>query len=178
MHRVFAFLQFIVFGMMATFSSNFNVFSGLMKDASENLNPGNFQLSNPKIDSIFASSLTRHKLPVLNARGISITMACSRMLLLIQYSVGKFFFEITNIYELSVINHSALSFKQEHQVQSVPTQYHHPHVYAPAIVHSLPHHTWRYWLQSNTRRERRKNFPLVRPYDYRNSLEFLYRQQS
>jgi hypothetical protein len=105
MHRIFAFLQFIVFGTMATFSSNFNVFSGLMRDASEKLSPGNFQISDPKISSIFASSLSRHKLPVLNARGISMTMACSRMLLLIQYSVGQSFLETTKIYKLPIICH-------------------------------------------------------------------------
>jgi hypothetical protein len=92
MHRIFAILQFLIFATMATFTSNFNVFSGLLGGSSQtSSNPVDFQINNTDFSSIFASSLRDERLPVLNARGISVTMACSRLLLLMQYVVGELF---------------------------------------------------------------------------------------
>jgi len=86
MHRTFAVLQFVIFGTMATFTSNFSIFSGILPDDSQTpVNPVQFQLSNITFNDVFATGLREEHLPVLNARGISLVMAFSRLLLLFQY---------------------------------------------------------------------------------------------
>lgn len=90
MHSIFAIFQFAVFGAMATFASNFNIFFGsLSGDSQAPVNPVQFQINNTDFSSVFASTLRKERLPVINARGISMVMACSRLLLLIQYLVGQ-----------------------------------------------------------------------------------------
>ena len=89
MHRTFAILQFVIFGTMATFTSNFSIFSGILPDDSQTpVNPVQFQLSNVTFNDVFATGLRQEHLPVLNARGISLVMAFSRLLLLSQYLLG------------------------------------------------------------------------------------------
>jgi hypothetical protein len=91
-HRVFAILQFGVFGTMATFTRNFNIFAGLLTDDSQPPDtPVDFQLSTTDFNSVFASSLREERLPVLNAKGISIVLGFSRLFLLTQYAIGQFF---------------------------------------------------------------------------------------
>jgi hypothetical protein len=75
---------------MATFTSNFNVFAGLVDEDNGNpLPPVNFEIGSESFSTIFASKLRQQRLPIINARGIAITMALSRLLLLVQYVVGE-----------------------------------------------------------------------------------------
>jgi hypothetical protein len=91
MHRVFAVLQFVIFGTMATFTSNFSIFSGILQDDSRTpVNPVQFQVSDVTFNDVFASGLREERLPVINSRGISLVMAFSRLLLLFQYLLGGF----------------------------------------------------------------------------------------
>ena len=90
-HRIFAILQFGVFGTLATFTRNFNIFAGLkVSDVTGHLdNPVDFKLSTNDFNSVFASSLRQERLPILNAKGISIVLGFSRLFLLVQYAIGQ-----------------------------------------------------------------------------------------
>jgi len=93
--------------MMSAFTSDFNVFSGLLQDSEDKLTgPVNFNINQPDINSVVLSSLKRDRLPSLNAKGISITMACSRMLLFIQYGVVLYYSNKTHRdYRRSIMIH-------------------------------------------------------------------------
>jgi hypothetical protein len=90
MHRIFAVLQFSILASMASFTSHFNIFFGLMQDNRLDVpaTPVNFQLGTD-FNSVFAWKLRSRRLPVINAKGISIVMGLSRLLLLTQYLLGE-----------------------------------------------------------------------------------------
>lgn len=89
MHRIFTILQFGIFGTLSAFTHNFNIFVGLLSDDSQPQNPPNFGLNVTDFNSVFASSLREERLPVLNAKGISVVLGISRLFLLIQYAIGQ-----------------------------------------------------------------------------------------
>jgi hypothetical protein len=90
MHRIFAVLQFGILASMATFTSHFNIFFGLMSDNQLDPppTPVNFQVGTD-FNSLFAWKLRARRLPVINAKGISIVMGFSRLLLFTQYLIGE-----------------------------------------------------------------------------------------
>ncbi|KDQ49926.1 hypothetical protein JAAARDRAFT_613920 [Jaapia argillacea MUCL 33604] len=81
---MFAICQIVVFGTMAAYTSNFRILPGPSSDTTQSL-PSEFRLNTTNIDSVFAANQRGQMLPVINARGISVTMGVSRLLLLIQY---------------------------------------------------------------------------------------------
>ncbi|THU79258.1 hypothetical protein K435DRAFT_884399 [Dendrothele bispora CBS 962.96] len=92
MHRFFVFLQFFVFCGLAAFTRDFNITNGILDDSQKENEADILERQSYQDDRIAIPLLKagnyRHKLlPKLNFRGISIVMALSRLLLLIQYSV-------------------------------------------------------------------------------------------
>ncbi|THU76297.1 hypothetical protein K435DRAFT_900956 [Dendrothele bispora CBS 962.96] len=91
MHRLFVFLQFFVFCGLAAFTRNFDITNGIIDDsqkenAADTLAQQSFQ-DDMAVPLLKARNYRNKLLPKLNFRGISIVMALSRLLLLIQYSV-------------------------------------------------------------------------------------------
>ncbi|KAF8882722.1 hypothetical protein BD779DRAFT_913545 [Infundibulicybe gibba] len=87
-HRIFSGTQFIIFCAMATFTSNFDIFQGIIrKEVPAPVGPVDFQLNNTSFDSVFSLNLREAQLPVINDKGIAVTMGCSRLLLFLQYLI-------------------------------------------------------------------------------------------
>jgi hypothetical protein len=88
-HRLFAFLQFLVFAWLAAFTNGFDISNGLRRDKDEALVESLMEenLYFNKAD-IAASRFRNDRLPMLNAGGISIAMGCSRLVLMAQYGLG------------------------------------------------------------------------------------------
>jgi hypothetical protein len=88
LHRGFVFLQLMVFAALAAFTNDFDVTSGIASDKNDQL------LTRLKLSAGFGQSTIdaekyrMKRLPRLNARGISITIAASRLVLLAQYLIG------------------------------------------------------------------------------------------
>ena len=109
MHRIFAILQFVTLATMATFTSNFSIFSGILQDDSRTpINPVQFQINNVTFNDVFVSGLREERLPVFNARGISFVMAFSRLLLLFQYLLGLFIQPTRLVQSFSQVIYSSL----------------------------------------------------------------------
>ncbi|KAK7448525.1 hypothetical protein VKT23_013788 [Stygiomarasmius scandens] len=94
LHRMFIFFQVFVFCALAAFTNNFNITNGITDDSKEQQQisqletsaMGGSEIAKPLLDvENFRDNLM---LPTLNVRGISVTMACSRLLLLVQYSTA------------------------------------------------------------------------------------------
>jgi hypothetical protein len=90
LHRLFVFLQLMIFCALAAFTNNFDITEGVSNDSTEAKLLAQAQLSDFSTSSdIAVAQFRQQRLPTLNARGISITMAFSRLLLLIQYVLGE-----------------------------------------------------------------------------------------
>jgi len=93
LHRLFVFLQVFVFCGLAAFTKDFDVTNDIENDSQMNQ-----RIANLEVDAfgqsqrpwISVERFRAQRLPTLNARGISMTMAISRVFLLIQYLVGKY----------------------------------------------------------------------------------------
>ena len=91
LHRFLVFLQLMVFCCLAAFTNNFDVSNGLAPNdddaviASLKLGEG---YDSSQVD---AARFRQDRLPRLNAKGISISLALSRLLLLSQYVMGVFY---------------------------------------------------------------------------------------
>ena len=93
LHRMFIFFQVFVFCALAAFTDNFNITNGIVDDSKEQRRisqletsaMGGREFAEPLLD---VQNFRDGMLPTLNVRGISVTMACSRLLLLVQYSTG------------------------------------------------------------------------------------------
>lgn len=90
-HRIFVFLQLLVFGALAAFTNNFDITVGL----SNGPDPDQTLLTQLEIQNdgfstqdITAQQFRNDRLPIQNDRGISIVLGLSRALLLAQYLVG------------------------------------------------------------------------------------------
>lgn len=87
LHRIYVFLQLAIFSALAAFTRNFDITAGLLDD--DDL-PATTQLLLQLGDdenNLQAFQFRDNRLPKLNARGIAMTMALSRLLLLVQYIV-------------------------------------------------------------------------------------------
>ncbi|THU93348.1 hypothetical protein K435DRAFT_967342 [Dendrothele bispora CBS 962.96] len=96
MHRLFVFLQFFVFCGLAAFTRDFDITDGIKDDSqkenqADTLERQSFQDDQVAIPLMKAQKYRDNLLPKLNFRGISIVMALSRLLLLIQYSVAYYY---------------------------------------------------------------------------------------
>lgn len=85
LHRIWVFAQLIVFCLLAAFTKDFDVTSGLLNNpdeaaADQILTKQGFDLTGTK----FRGS----RLPRLNAKGVTVAMGVSRLLLLLQYTIG------------------------------------------------------------------------------------------
>ncbi|KAL5476702.1 hypothetical protein ACEPAI_2888 [Sanghuangporus weigelae] len=85
-HRFFVFLQLFVFCALAAFTNNFNVFSGLRQDTIDEGLELKFNVDSGDEALVNQVKRIRLRLPTLNARGVSIIMAFSRLVLLAQYA--------------------------------------------------------------------------------------------
>lgn len=90
LHRIWVFAQLIVFSALAAFTKDFDVTNGLANDSDNSVADLLFsQLGNSK-KTLAASNFRNERLPRLNARGASFVMGVSRLVLLVQYSVGMY----------------------------------------------------------------------------------------
>ena len=89
-HRLFVFLQFLVFCALAAFTNNFDITNGIANNNAAQKKLVEMQLADfDTMQDIAASDYRENRLPTLNARGISIVMALSRIVLLSQYLMGE-----------------------------------------------------------------------------------------
>ena len=90
LHRFFVFLQLLVFCTLAAFTKGFDVTNGVIDNVQEQniLTQLKFQDFLSQID-IEVQNYRNDRIPTLNARGISMTIALSRVVLLAQYVIGK-----------------------------------------------------------------------------------------
>lgn len=98
MHRLSVFLQFIVFCALAAFTKDFDIGYQLSSSASvEKQNVANIQ-SNDGLseEEINAAQFREDRLPLLNAKGISLVMMFSRVLLLLQYLLSLYHAPVDN----------------------------------------------------------------------------------
>jgi len=100
-HRLAAIFQLAVFGALAAFTQNFDITNGLSNGNNpdqERTNQMRLQMGAATQDGIEAQEYQQGRLPGLNFRGIAMTMAWSRVLLLSQYIVGLSicFFSLTS----------------------------------------------------------------------------------
>ncbi|TCD69115.1 hypothetical protein EIP91_008757 [Steccherinum ochraceum] len=85
-HRVFLFFQLLVFCAFAAFTNNFDIENGIVDDATTQQKLAMLRADQGWSNStIMAQAFTEDRAPVLNIRGLSMTMAFSRVLLLAQY---------------------------------------------------------------------------------------------
>ncbi|KAL5484798.1 hypothetical protein ACEPAI_7440 [Sanghuangporus weigelae] len=91
LHRIFAFFQLVVFCALAAFTNNFDVTNGIVDDSNEAKKLADIQMADfYSAQDVAAANFRNNRLPTLNARGISLTMAFSRLLLLVQYLLAFF----------------------------------------------------------------------------------------
>lgn len=83
------FVQLIVFSAMAAFTQNFDITVGLDKDSDQAAIDALQAASGTNKNEFSASMFRNNRLPILNARGVSMAMGISRIVLLMQYSAGK-----------------------------------------------------------------------------------------
>src|ERR1700761_6316375 len=90
-HRGCAFLQLVIFSAMAAFTNNFDITNGIQDTSAEDALKANLTALtlNATSSDIQAQNIRDSRLPILNARGISLVMACSRLLMLVQYCIGS-----------------------------------------------------------------------------------------
>lgn len=87
LHRIWMFLQLVVFAALAAFTKEFDITNGLVNDEAEQT-----QLDEALSLTAEASSalmFREGRLSLLNAEGLSLVMMLSRALLLLQYLVGE-----------------------------------------------------------------------------------------
>jgi len=82
------FLQLVLFSALAAFTRDFDITAGFMGDDDQGLNQLLSELGDDE-NTFKAIQFREDRLPRLNARGVAMTMALSRLLLLVQYAVGR-----------------------------------------------------------------------------------------
>jgi hypothetical protein len=82
------FAQLIVFGVLAAFTSDFDITSGTSQDPDEALADSLFAQAGNNQSVQTAAHFRSTHLPVANSKGLSLAMSLSRLLLLLQYAVG------------------------------------------------------------------------------------------
>lgn len=90
LHRLFVFLQLLIFCALAAFTNNFDITNGISNNSKQQNQMLEMQLEDFYTQQDIAVGNYRNgRLPTLNARGISITMALSRMILLAEYLLSN-----------------------------------------------------------------------------------------
>ena len=88
LHRFFVFLQLLVFAALSAFTNKFDITDGIRLDRDQErileLQSAN-QMSTADLN---AEAYRNQRMPTLNARGISMVVALSRLLLFVQYCLG------------------------------------------------------------------------------------------
>jgi hypothetical protein len=87
LHRIWVFLQLTVFSALAAFTKDFDITNGLVPDREQNETEK--LIAGLDGSAAVAFKYRQDRLPLLNARGVSMVMALSRLLLLAQYLVGE-----------------------------------------------------------------------------------------
>ena len=91
LHRIFAFFQLVVFCALAAFTNNYDVTNGIVDDSREEKKLMDIQMADfYSAQDVAAANFRNNRVPTLNARGISLTMGFSRLLLLVQYLLGEY----------------------------------------------------------------------------------------
>lgn len=94
-HRACAFLQLVVFSAMAAFTNNFDVSGGLFgKQDADEAEQLQLNLNQMALSVLQAQRWRSRRLPILNARGISMVAFFSRLLMFTQYLLGVYPFEL------------------------------------------------------------------------------------
>jgi len=86
-HRLMVFAQLIVFSALAAFTHDFDITSGLTKDTETAEADDIFTQLGLDQSGVSAFNFRDNRLPRLNARGVSMTMGISRIILLVQYVI-------------------------------------------------------------------------------------------
>jgi hypothetical protein len=89
LHRIWVFLQLAVFSALAAFTKDFDITNGLVADPDERETDRLIAGLVGTRSAAAAIRFRQDRLPLLNARGLSLVMALSRLLLLAQYLVGE-----------------------------------------------------------------------------------------
>ena len=77
-----------MFSALAAFTHDFNITTKISQNADAALMDGLLAQAGSDQNGLAASRFRDNLLPLLNARGLSMTMALSRLLLLLQYVIG------------------------------------------------------------------------------------------
>ena len=88
-HRIFLFLQFIIFCALAAFTKDFDIGYGLAVDQEQEVVLATQQFQNYSKAEIDATQFRLNRLPLLNAKGIFLVLMLSRLVLLLQYVLGE-----------------------------------------------------------------------------------------
>ena len=89
LHRIWVFLQLAVFSALAAFTKDFDITNGLSPDPDQAESERLIAALVDTESTVEAIRYREDRLPLLNARGVSMVMALSRLLLLAQYLVGE-----------------------------------------------------------------------------------------
>jgi hypothetical protein len=93
LHRFWIFLQLVVFSSLAAFTHDFDITNGIAADKTESaVDQMLLDMGVNNQAGLVAKKFRDHRLPTLNSRGVSVTMAFSQLLLLVQYAIGKSFY--------------------------------------------------------------------------------------
>ena len=87
LHYIWVFLQLAIFSALAAFTKDFDITNGLVPDLEQH----DTEILIAGLDQSAAAAFKyrQDRLPLLNGRGVSLVMALSRFLLLVQYLIGK-----------------------------------------------------------------------------------------
>ena len=98
LHRLFVLLQLLVFCILATFTKSFDVTNGLINNTKEHSILINLKSQgDSSLQDIAVEDYRPQRIATLNARGISMTIAFSRVVLLAQYLIGKEYQKINRV---------------------------------------------------------------------------------
>jgi hypothetical protein len=91
LHRIWMFLQLIVFCALAAFTKDFDITNGLVNNNAEQQELEKVLVLSftASVEDSNALKYRQDRLPLLNSQCLSFVMASSRLLLLIQYIVGE-----------------------------------------------------------------------------------------
>jgi low temperature requirement protein LtrA len=104
LHRIWVFAQLAIFSALAAFTRDFDITVGLITNHDEALTDQLLaQLKNR--NQIAAFDLRGERLPRLNAKGLSMVMAVSRLVLLLQYVIV--FYHARKLKRTSLVAHMA-----------------------------------------------------------------------
>ena len=87
LHHIWMFLQLVAFAALAAFTKDFDISNGLVDDEADQRDLA--QAQSLTGDALNALKFREGRLPLLNAEGLSVVMMLSRVLLLLQYLMGK-----------------------------------------------------------------------------------------